>query len=212
MCYSYPIKNASRRAVRPTILLTFCLVWARKACLPGAKTPPLCQRVPQPYYTDCQWNHLWLETVDSALENILHFHSLYLVFDGWHLIYFHTCCQVDGLISSGQLNVDKEEKVFQVCLIKMWSNFYENLLTLWDNSLINYWNWPWTFLLLTLCTPGLHCLGEAWPSREEEIHFQASQTCQTPTHSKVNWIREKYFKIWLLEKEAKFNFWSCFIL
>ena len=26
MCYSYPIKNASRRAVRPTILLTFCLV------------------------------------------------------------------------------------------------------------------------------------------------------------------------------------------
>ena len=31
MWYSYPIKNASRRAVRPTILLTFCLVWARKA-------------------------------------------------------------------------------------------------------------------------------------------------------------------------------------
>ena len=31
MCYPYPIKNASRRAVRPTILLTFCLLWARKA-------------------------------------------------------------------------------------------------------------------------------------------------------------------------------------
>ena len=31
MCYSYPVKNASCRAARPTILLTFCLVWARKA-------------------------------------------------------------------------------------------------------------------------------------------------------------------------------------
>ena len=31
MYYSYPIKNASHGAVRLTILLTFCLAWARKA-------------------------------------------------------------------------------------------------------------------------------------------------------------------------------------
>ena len=33
--------------------------------------------------------------------------------------------QVDVLISSGQLNVDKEEKVFQVSMIKI---FFEKLL------------------------------------------------------------------------------------
>ena len=43
MRYSYPIKNASRRAVRPTILLNFYLVLARKACPTGAVTSSLAR-------------------------------------------------------------------------------------------------------------------------------------------------------------------------
>ena len=46
MCYSYPIINASRRAVRPTTVMTFCLVWARKAGPLGRRHPPYPE-VPQ---------------------------------------------------------------------------------------------------------------------------------------------------------------------
>ena len=43
MCYSYPIKNASRRAVRPTILMNLCLKLGRQTFPPGVVTPSLAR-------------------------------------------------------------------------------------------------------------------------------------------------------------------------
>ena len=68
MCYSYPIKNASRRAVRPTIELKFCLVWARKAgpllflCVPYSGATALHHVMPPWWISTAMQRNLYLPT------------------------------------------------------------------------------------------------------------------------------------------------------
>ena len=103
MFYPYPIKNASRMAVRPTILLTLCMAWARQRGLPGAETPSLA-RIAPPLYV-WQKNDLKLSFIlykDFLCLDFLFSFMINTVYAGtfmesitiliWFLELPHACC------------------------------------------------------------------------------------------------------------------------